>query len=82
MTIDAAKALPLHVLERACALAYRIEGGRLKVAIADPAELQVLDDLRLSSPMPMDFAVAPANEIELELRRLARGQEVVARAGV
>ncbi|MGZ8708571.1 MAG: GspE/PulE family protein, partial [Gaiellaceae bacterium] len=80
--IDAAQALPLHVLERARALAYRVEGDRLKVAIADPADLGVLDDLRLSSPMPMDFAVAPANEIDLELRRLARGQEVMARARV
>jgi type IV pilus assembly protein PilB len=78
--LAAAKALPMHVLLRAGAIVYRVDDDRLKVAIGDPANVQVLDNLRLASSLPMDFAVAPAHQIELELRRLSRGQEVVARA--
>ncbi len=82
VTIQATKVLPLHMLARARAMAYRIEDGRIKVVIADPGALQELDDLRLSSSLQMDFAVAAANEVDLELRRLTRGQEVVIRARV
>ena len=82
ITVEASRVLPLHVLARTRALAYRIDEERLQVGIADPADVQALDDLRLASPLPVDFAVAAAQDIDLELRRLARGQEVVARAGV
>ncbi len=80
IALDATKALPVHVLTRLRAIVYRVEDGRLKVAVADPADVQMLDDLRMSSRLPLDFAVAAANEIDAELRRLSRGQELLARA--
>jgi type IV pilus assembly protein PilB len=80
ITIEAVKAMPVHVLTRARAIVYRVEDGRLKVAVTDPANVQMLDDLRIASRLPIDFAVAPANEIDAELRRLARGQEMRDRA--
>ena len=80
IALDATKALPVHVLTRLRAIVYRVEDGRLKVAVADPADVQMLDGLRMASRLPVDFAVAPANEIDAELRRLSRGQELLARA--
>lgn len=80
VAMDAARSLPMHVQARVSAVAYRLENERLKVAISDPADVRVLDELRLASPLPMDFAVASPGQIEIELSRLSRGQEVVARA--
>jgi len=80
ITIGAANALPVHILTRARAVAYFVDDAHIMVAVADPANVQMLDDLRLASRLPIDFAVAPANEIDAELRRLARGQEILERA--
>ena len=72
---DAAESIPLHVLTRIRALPYRLEEGRLKIAVADPADLQLTDELRLVSAYPIDLGVALASDIDAELHRLSRGQE-------
>ncbi len=77
---DAVDLLPLHVLTRTRAIPYKFEGGRLKVAIADPREVQLIDDLKLVSEHPIDLAVASEIDIDFELKRLRRSHEVVARA--
>jgi type IV pilus assembly protein PilB len=77
---DAAESIPLHVLTRIRALPYRIEDGRLKIAIADPANIQLTDELRMVSSYPIDLGVAAAAEIDAELHRLAHGQEPKSRA--
>jgi type IV pilus assembly protein PilB len=77
---EAAESIPLHVLMRLRALPYRIEDGRLKVAIADPSDLQLTDDLRIASALPIDLGVAAAEDIDAELKRLTRGQEPKSRA--
>ena len=78
--MDAAEAIPLHVLTRIRALAYRIEDGRLKIAVADPANIQLTDELRIVSSYPIDLGVAAAADIDAELHRLAHGQEPKSRA--
>jgi len=78
--MDAAEAIPLHVLTRIRALPYRLEDGRLKIAIADPANIQLTDELRMVSSYPIDLGVAAAAEIDAELHRLAHGQEPKSRA--
>ena len=77
---DAAESVPLHVLTRIRALPYRIEDGRLKVAVADPANIQLTDELRIVSPYPIDLGVAAAADIDAELHRLAHGNEPKSRA--
>ena len=77
---DAAESIPMHVLKRIRALPYRIEGGRLKVAVADPANIQLTDELRIVSSYPVDLGVAAAADIDAELHRLAHGQEPKSRA--
>jgi type IV pilus assembly protein PilB len=78
----AAQAIPLHVLVRARALPYRLDEGRLKVAVADPANVQLIDELKLATRYPLSLAVAATEDIESELGRLKRGSELTARAAM
>ena len=72
---DAARIVPLHVLERISAIPYAIENGYLRVAIADPANIHGIDELRLATRYPLQLAVAPADDIVTEIKRLARASE-------
>src|ERR687886_1513771 len=71
----AAKVVPLHVLERIVAVPYAIENGYLRVAVADPANLHGIDELRLATRYPLELAVAPRDDILAEIRRLVRASE-------
>ena len=54
---EAVKLFPLHVLERVTAVPYAFaEDGRVCVAIADPADLHSIDELRLATRHPLEFA--------------------------
>src|ERR671939_1149275 len=72
---QAAQAVPLHVLERIVAIPYAIENGYLRVALADPANLHGIDELRLATRYPLELAVAPRDDILAEIRRLVRASE-------
>src|ERR687888_717969 len=72
---DAAKVVPLHVLERIVAIPYAIENGYLRVAVADPANIHGIDELRLATRYPLELAVAPRDDILAEIRRLIRASE-------
>jgi hypothetical protein len=50
---DAAAAIPLHVLVRIRAIPYRLEGGRLKIAVSDPSNLLLTDELRAVAVPPL-----------------------------
>jgi type IV pilus assembly protein PilB len=78
----AAESIPIHVLERAAALPYRIEGNRLKIAVADPTNVQTIDELRLATRFSLDVHVAPREDIDLELRRLQRASDAWERAAL
>jgi type IV pilus assembly protein PilB len=72
---EAAETMPLHVLERVVALPYALEGDVLKVAIADPANVHGIDELRLATRYQLEVGVATRDDIEGELKRLARAAE-------
>jgi type IV pilus assembly protein PilB len=55
--------LPERLIRRGTLLPYRIEDGRLQVAVADPSDVVLIDELRLVATMPVDLAVAPAADI-------------------
>ncbi|MDX6516579.1 MAG: type pilus assembly protein PilB, partial [Gaiellaceae bacterium] len=46
---DAANSIPPHVLERVIALPYALKDDRLMVAIADPSNINGIDELRLAT---------------------------------
>jgi type IV pilus assembly protein PilB len=79
---NAAGQIPTHVLERAVAIPYRLEGDRLYVAVADPNNVQAVDELRIATRHTLEIAVAPAEDIELELRRIVRATEAWERAAL
>jgi type IV pilus assembly protein PilB len=79
---DAVEAIPSYVLERAAAIPYRLDGNVLKVAVADPSDVQRIDELRIATRHTLDIGVAPREDIELELRKLARAAEVWERAAL
>jgi type IV pilus assembly protein PilB len=67
--------IPLHVLERLVAIPYAVKDDSLRVAIADPADLHAIDELRLASRQQIELAVASREDILTELRRLSRASE-------
>ncbi len=74
--------IPTHVLERAVALPYALEGNVLKIAIADPSNIQTVDELRLATRHTLEIGVAPREDIEIELRRKIRQSEAWERAAL
>jgi type IV pilus assembly protein PilB len=80
---EAAKLVPLHVLERVIAMPYELRDGTLRVSIADPSNVQAIDELRLATRYPLEIGVGSRDDIEVELRRLVRASEAFgARAAV
>jgi len=80
---DAARELPLHVLERVGAMPYSLEDGVLRIALADPANLHGIDELRLATRYQLDLGVASREEILAAIRKLVRASEAFgARAAV
>jgi type IV pilus assembly protein PilB len=80
---DASGEIALHVLERLAAVPYAIEDGTLRVAVADPGNIQGIDELRLATRYPLELGVAARDDILVELRRLARASEAFgARAAI
>jgi len=69
---DAVLTVPLRVLERVAAIPYELADGVLRVAVADPANVQAIDELRLATPHQLELAVASRDEILEELGRRAR----------
>ena len=72
---EAAKLVPLHVLERVIAIPYRLDGDVLHVAVVDPSNLHGMDELRLATRHPVELAVASRDDLLMELRRLVRASE-------
>jgi type IV pilus assembly protein PilB len=80
---EAAKELPIHVMERVLAVPYAREGNVLRIAIADPGNVQAIDELRLATRFQLELAVAARDDIETEIRRLLRAVEAFgARAAI
>ena len=80
---DAARTVPLHVLERILALPYALENGVLRVAVADPQNIHGIDELRLATKHQLELGVGSREEILKHIRRLARESEAFgARAAV
>src|SRR3954452_3220507 len=69
---EATKLIPLPLLERVCALPFAFDGRRLRIAITEPQNVQALDELRLATRHPAEFALATPDDVMIELRRLKR----------
>jgi type IV pilus assembly protein PilB len=72
---EAAKVIPLHVLERVVAVPYALEGETLKVALADPGNVQAIDELRIATRHTLELGVASREDVLVEIQRLVRASE-------
>jgi type IV pilus assembly protein PilB len=72
---EAAKEIPLHVLERIGAIPYAYGEGTLRIAVADPANLHGIDELRLATKHTLELGVASRDDIVSAIRKLARASE-------
>ena len=80
---EAGTAIPLHVLERLVAIPYALDDGTLRIAVADPGNIQGIDELRLATRYPLEIGVAARDDILVEIRRLTRASEAFgARAAI
>jgi type IV pilus assembly protein PilB len=75
---EAVGLIPMHVLERVGALPYALDGDRLQIAIADPQNVQTIDELRLATRHQLDLGVAARDSIIAELQRISRRSEAYA----
>ena len=77
VSVDASTHMPVRVLRRAVALPYRLDGETLHVALADPQNVQAIDELRLATRYQLSLGVAARDEITAELDRLDRVSDAV-----
>ena len=77
VSVEASTHMPVRVLRRAVALPYRLEGETLHVALADPQNVQAIDELRLATRYQLSLGVAAREEITAELDRLDRVSDAV-----
>jgi type IV pilus assembly protein PilB len=74
---DAVELISIAVLERTTAIPYRVSGGVLKVAIADPSNIVAIDELRIATSHAVELAVAPREDILNEIKRFSRASEAL-----
>src|SRR3954469_8865817 len=72
---DALEAIQPAVRQRLGALPYEIEGRTLRGAIADPANVVALDELRLATGYNVELAVAAREDLIAEIQRLSRAAD-------
>ena len=72
---EATKEIPLKVLERVGAIPFAFEDDVLSIAITDPENVHSIDELRLATRYAVQFAIAPEEDVLLEIRRLSRANE-------
>src|SRR6266480_1945896 len=83
VTDNAPKEIPTHVLERLVAIPYALKDGILSIAVADPGNIQAIDELRIATRYQVELGVASKEDILSEIRRLLRASEAFgARAAV
>jgi type IV pilus assembly protein PilB len=68
----AAARVPMRVLQRVVAIPYALDGDVLRIAVADPANVQGIDELRLATPHQIELALASHDEILEQVGRIAR----------
>ena len=73
---DAIEQIPLRALKRVTAIPVSLQNGRLLVALADPANILAVDELRLATKHHLDLAIAGRDDIVAELEKLERASEV------
>ncbi|MGL6278508.1 MAG: GspE/PulE family protein [Gaiella sp.] len=68
--------IPLRTLKHVVAVPVHLRDNRLLVAVADPANILGVDELKIATRYQIDLAVAPRDDILVELQKLERQSEL------
>jgi type IV pilus assembly protein PilB len=74
---SATELIPVRTLERVVGIPIALVDDRLRVAVADPANIHGIDELRLATRYAIEVVVANREEILNEIGRLVRQSEVM-----
>jgi type IV pilus assembly protein PilB len=79
---DALRILPRGVAERCCALPLTISGTQMVVAMAEPQNLQAIDELRFTSGMSISPRLGFRSEIKVAIAKWYAGTQDQQAAGL
>ena len=69
LTDDVIKAIPRHIAKRFNVVPVFKDDSTIKVAVADPTDLDTIDGLQHALSMPVEFLVASTEDIEAAIAR-------------
>src|SRR5436309_1437782 len=72
---EALEQIKASVRDRVRALPYHFDGQTIRVAIADPANIAAIDELRLATAFAIELAVAPRDDLFAEITRYAKAAQ-------
>ncbi len=73
---EALRALPPKFIKQYSCFPYKIENGTLYVAISDPLNVQLIDDLKKLSNYPVETVLANEKDLEIMIRRYYERDEL------
>lgn len=77
---DAVAAIPASMVKRHRVLPLEIIGGKLIIAMADPADFYAMDDVRAVCDMEIEAVIAAEGEIKRVIQEVYGAKELVAKA--
>lgn len=77
---DMARLAPVELMLRHEVIPYGMENGHLIVAVADPTNVEAVDEIELAAGMPVSLVVASSRDIKVFLKRLQDSQGILREA--
>ncbi|MEW6326520.1 MAG: GspE/PulE family protein [Thermodesulfobacteriota bacterium] len=77
---DPGSRVPLEVMVRHEVIPYGMENGHLVVAVADPTNVEAVDEIELTAGVPVSLVVASSREIKAFLKRLQESEGILREA--
>lgn len=77
---DMARIAPMELILRHQAVPYGMDNGRLVIAVADPTNVEAVDDIELAAGVPVSLVVASSRDIRAFLKRLQDSQGILREA--
>jgi type IV pilus assembly protein PilB len=77
---DMARLVPIELMLRHEVIPYGMENGHLIVAVADPTNVEAVDEIELAAGMPVSLVVTGSRDIKVFLKRLQDSQGILREA--
>lgn len=77
---DIARLVPVELMLRHEVIPYGMENGHLIVAVADPTNVEAVDEIEIVTGVPVSLVVASSRDIKVFLKRLQDSQGILREA--